>query len=206
MVSANANFHINIKGSDRCLFIGRTGSGKTTLAKAILNSSNVERYTVIDPKHMFTPAKGVSIVPEYVSYYKKQVIRNSQGNIVEEDAYRNALLQAWRRKNCIIYVDEATLVTRPRPILPEYGRVIRTGRERNVGIWSATQRPADIPSVLFTECEHIFCFQLTFDDDRKKVIRFTGDKAGKILRGLRGHDFCYYNVLDDECTKLSLTL
>lgn len=40
-----------IKVSERCAFFGRTGSGKTTLAKALL--AGVNSFVVLDAKHTF---------------------------------------------------------------------------------------------------------------------------------------------------------
>lgn len=104
----------------------------------------------------------------------------------------------------VIYGDEATLLTRPTILEPTLGKAIRTGRERGVAVWLSSQRPKNIPSEVFTESEHFFVFQLTYEDDFRKVASFTGDRMWEHaetvwpeeLEGTdrQNHDCIYYSV------------
>jgi DNA helicase HerA-like ATPase len=184
---------IVIKPSDRVFFAGRTGSGKTTLAKRLLVT--FPRFVILDPKHTLT-IPHVPIVKTYDRGKERQIIRVPIDKS-EKAAWEAAIEAVWRRGNTILYIDELTLITRARPILPALGKAIRTGRERGVGVWTGTQRPKEIPQEVFTEAEHIFTFQLTNVTDRLKVTHYTAEKLFRPLRHVRNHEFLYYNVLND---------
>lgn len=112
--------------------------------------------------------------------------------------------KVWEAGDTILYVDEATLVTPPRALIPQYSACVKTGRERDVAVWTGSQRPKEIPSAIFTESEHFFVFRLNWDADRQKVASFTADRmmeacSALMLGGERHkHDFVYYNVGNDR--------
>lgn len=193
---------ITINTSDRVCLFGRTGSGKTTLAKYLL--SRVNHYLVLDAKHTFS-IPNIPIVEEYNRSYDKQIIRADYD--AETEVYDDALLQSFAIGDIVVYLDETTLINpNTRTINPPLGRLIRTGRERSIGVWLSSQRPKDIPSVVFTEAEHFFLFQLQFKADREKVVDFTSERLEPALDSIRGHDAVYYNVLSDRIVRLKLRL
>lgn len=184
---------IEIRKDQRVFFCGRVGSGKTTLARAYL--AGVSNFAVLDPKHTFRMAD-VPIRATYTARDNRQIIRS-------EDGWEQSLYGIWRRHNIVCYIDEATLVNEGYGVRlsPMLGRIIRTGRELNVAAWIGTQRPKDIPSAVFTETEHFFIFQLNWKEDRKKVVSFTSSDIAPYLDELQGHEFIYYNVLDNSFVK-----
>lgn len=194
---------IDIKASNHVALFGRTGSGKSTLAKALL--LRFRRFAVLDAKHTFTvPGNGVITLPAYDKNVDRQIIRVPFDN--EYERWADSIERIWRDGNRILYIDEATLITKTRTILPEYGKAIRTGRERGIGVWSGTQRPKEIPSVIFTEAEHFFVFQLTYKPDRDKVVSFTGDGMEPFYAMAKDHNFVYYNVSSNEYTLTRLDM
>ncbi len=182
-----------------CLF-GRTGSGKTTLAKRLLSSFR-GRWLCLDPKWDFqlTTREGpVPIVEAYNPKLSQQILRvvPDEGELAR---YDEAIEQIWRDGESLLYIDEITLINPSRVALrPSLGKAVRTGRSRGLAVWSGSQRPKDIPSAVFTETEHFCVFQLQFKADREKVASFTGDNIASALKAIRRHDFVYYNVLDDS--------
>lgn len=202
--------NVNISRTDRACFFGRTGSGKTTLARSLLHSCNLP-YAVLDPKHRYRD-EGVKVTHGFNRKLREQIIRvDPLGGAEELELWDEVIYSIWKHGDTIIYADEATLLTPPRSILPELGRAIRTGRERNVGVWIGSQRPKDIPSVVFTEAEHFFLFRLQWEADRTKVSSFTSPyldrpyaamlREGRIAK----HDFMYYGVEDDRLIRCRAT-
>jgi ABC-type dipeptide/oligopeptide/nickel transport system ATPase component len=190
---------IVIRSDQRVCFFGRTGSGKTTLAVRILQASGA-RWAILDAKHGVS-VPGVPVVSTYASRLPQQIIRIPEAAetyaAIYWDYQVRRILRA--RKPAIIYIDELTLVNPSTRVLSRsIGRAIRTGRSQQIAVWCGSQRPTDIPSAVFTESEHFFVFQLTYARDREKVASFTGDAALPAIEGLRGHDFVYYNVLDNR--------
>lgn len=202
--------NVNISRTERACFFGRTGSGKTTLARSLLHSCNLP-YAVLDPKHRYRD-EGVKVTHSFNRKLAEQIIRvDPIGGDAELDLWDEVIYDIWKHGDTIIYADEATLLTPPRSILPELGRALRTGRERNVGVWIGSQRPKDIPSVVFTEAEHFFLFKLQWEADREKVASFTSEHVERpyreMLREGRAtkHDFIYYGVEDDRLIRCRAT-
>jgi DNA helicase HerA-like ATPase len=183
------------KPGERACFFGKTGAGKTTLAKKLLITS-AQPFVIIDNKHT-TSIPNVPIRETFSNGENYQIVRPNVDKEVSETAH--IVEMAWKRGNTIIYIDELTLANPQRTrLLPAFGRAIRTGRERKVSVWCGSQRPKDIPSNVFTETENFYIFRLVWDDDRKKVGSFTSNLMYKRQALLRGHDFLYYNVVSER--------
>ncbi len=190
-----------IRRNDRALFVGATGSGKTTLAKALMWGQ--PHVAVIDPKRTFSlpPGAGATITSD------RETVENWEGP--EPIIYRPGAesLRDWRaedwffwwayeRGNTLVYVDEATRVTNGSDLPPGYAACIQLGRERGVGTWHATQRPARVPLVLFTESEHIFAFRLRHPDDRGRISDYTDPDT--LERQPTGNQFWYWNDTEQD--------
>jgi DNA helicase HerA-like ATPase len=200
MVTASPT--INLKPEDRAAFFGRTGSGKTTLAKALL--LGYKRFVVIDAKHTVNMGPAIPIRRDFDKKLDRQIIRvpmydkkRDKRRTAELERWEDVIDAVWRAGNRIMYVDELTLITRPRPLLPSLAKAIRTGRERGLGVWSGSQRPKEIPSEVFTESEHFFIFQLGYALDRLKVVKFTRDELWKTTASIEGHRFTYFGVREN---------
>lgn len=190
-------YTIRIPPSDRAVFFGRTGTGKTTLAKVLLNG--VRSFVVLDAKHTFRMGS-TPILPDYDPDIDRQIVRVPP-DYDENDRWQEIIDRVWRTTTPttpygrVLYLDELTLLnpSAQRVSVP-LGRAIRTGRERRLGVWCGSQRPMQIPSAVFTEAEHIFTFALGFDKDREKVASFSGETYRRVIERLGGHRFAYYDV------------
>jgi hypothetical protein len=50
-----------------------------------------------------------------------------------------------------------------------FTQAARSGRELNIALFAASQRPSYIPTVVMTECDRLYLFQLDYKEDMKKV-------------------------------------
>lgn len=200
---------IRIARDDRVDFFGRTGSGKTTLARTLLRLADVP-FVVFDPKHRYTDGQ-VPIGTSYRRRRREQIVRAPASLTGADEAWfwDEQFYNVWKDGGRLLYVDEVTLVNpSTRILLPEYSRCIKTGRERGVGVWNGSQRPKDIPSAVFTEAEHFAIFRLQWSADRDKVASFTSDHIARHLAQLQRegrpakHDWVYFNVNDDAIVRV----
>lgn len=167
-----------IRNDQRCIFVGRTGSGKTTLADLLIRHLGY-RTVVIDPKHLWE-FPGYQLVTEYnpdpnvVRQLFRPRLREGDG-WRDTEAYLNAV---WSYGiPTVVYVDELTALSTPRKTIPVLADMVRLGRQRKIVPWTATQRPKEVPNLFLTEADHWFVFDLRHEDDRKKVAGFLGKKV-----------------------------
>lgn len=185
---------IRIRSSDRAVFVGATGTGKTTLAKGLMYGR--KRIAVLDPKRTFwlpdswSPTTYTTVAEFSRHEYQGPAIYRP--TVQEIDALcEDFFAICFEEGNLTVYVDEAASVTKTTKAAHSYERCLREGRERNVGTWSATQRPVFLPRVIFTESEHMFIFRLRHPDDRERMEDYTDPQIES--RVPRGHQFWYYN-------------
>ena len=165
---------ISISDEQRIAIVGTTGSGKTVLAAHLL--SGLTRVVVIDPKHTFNldGFKTGWQLPLFSKDYKL-IVRPRRG---QDERLGNLLYTLLGSGNLIIYVDElATMVNSYKLSVEVLEEIARTGRERHVGLWTATQRPAWIPKIFLTESETYIMFQLRTENDRKYMAGLMGDEV-----------------------------
>lgn len=200
---------INIKRGDRALFVGTTGSGKTLAAGSLLVGQ--PDVIVLDPKQQFEWPKGKEPANGIVTKNPKEVLAHAGPSPL---VFRPSLTMAkmgmewfwrwvWERGNTLVYIDETTLLCKSRTILSDgMGRAIQQGRQRDVGVWCATQRPANIPIPILSESEHMFIFRLRNPADLKRMSDYSDPKV--MQDPSSGHDFWYYNDRDQTLEKLNL--
>jgi ABC-type dipeptide/oligopeptide/nickel transport system ATPase component len=198
---------IIIKPDERVAIIGKTGSGKTELAKKLLE---LFPYTVVlDNKGTFGNDKNTKefVLPGFVlvrnfdslgeagKQYNKIVFRPD----AELEAHRNEFLEVmdafywwiYYRENCIVYTDEATAVCDSSNILPGHNACVKRGRELGIGCWNGTQQPVNVHNTLFSEAEHFFVFRTQLQSHRDKLSGFMGDNVKKKIPPK--YHFWYFN-------------
>lgn len=164
------------------LFVGRTGSGKTTLADRLIRHLGY-RTAVLDPKHRWE-FPGYKLVEHYDPSPQtiRQVFRPRDG---ETEDWRDAetfLKAVWGYGiPTVVYIDELTALSTPRRTIPILADFVRLGRQVGMGCWYASQRPKDVPSLFLSEAEHWTVFDLRYAADRDKCVGFLGENvAGRV--------------------------
>lgn len=174
---------IAIRQDERVALVGRTGSGKTFFARALLTGAR--RLVILDSKGTLRDWPGVIDVPishiaddqEHfdtllAEYGRLRVLISTpaEGETVARLAYHAGDL--------IVYIDEMYGVIPPGTRVGPWIQALYTrGRELGIGVWSGTQRPTWAPLVMFSEAEWFVVFQLLLEEDRRRVAGFFGEEA-----------------------------
>ena len=187
-----------IATNERAVFVGKTGSGKTYLARAL--AEGVERLVVFDPK-------GTLWKPDWAlvdwSDAGEKLLRKQQpcrlrvpAPLRGQPPWEYYMGLVWEAGDCLTYIDEVYGVALPgRPPSPELSALYTRGRERGVGTWGATQRPAWVPLFVISEAEWAFCFKLQLEDDRVAMVKRTGAPEFAIpVPAADRYGFRFYNA------------
>lgn len=189
----------NIKSNDRLFITGKTGSGKTFLAKYL--TANLNRLVVLDGKgtldswdlELYDEKNKRRLIEN--KPVRTRVVYNPQYTLQEN--WNDILETVYLSGNCTIYIDELYTVVPPGKNPNNYLTGIWTrGRELNIGGWASTQRPASIPFIVITESEFFFMFRLLMEEDKIRMSTFMGKSVLEPIKDKYG--FYYYDALEDN--------
>lgn len=195
-----ASNSVPIKSSERVSILGATGSGKTVLARHLIQG--LRRIVVIDPKHTFKPPARDFMPGSRLPLFRRDFRIIYRPRPDDDIPMASLLYEIWNRGNTVIYVDELATISDMYPATTqELANISRTGRERGVGVWASMQRPRFVPRVFLTESEIWFVFRLRSLDDRRYVAGFTGEETLDQLP-----PFSFWSVRPDEAQARPLKL
>ena len=183
-----------IESGQRVVAVGKTGSGKSYLMRHLV--SQLRRVMVLDPKSMINPdqwnldwasIRGVRDLGKGKD--ARLLVRG-----VTTDDWAYWLDAAWNVGNVVVYIDELYALVdfgqgKPPRVL---SRLYTQGREKLVGVWGATQRPAWVPMFTLSESDWFFAFRTQLSEDRKRLAELMGEEVLEQVPDK--HGFWEYNT------------
>lgn len=177
--------------TDRAALVGQTGTGKTTLARFLC--SQRPYVVVLDPKGLIH-WPGYEVHTSLSQLVKSQAARLTYRPLYHElqsEETIDAFFEwVYRRQNTLLYIDEVYAIAKGDQYPWHYGACLTRGRELNIAVYTATQRPARVPQIVFSESEHVYCFKLKLPRDRERVEEMAAIEADAIA-ALPKHHFFY---------------
>lgn len=193
----------------RAVIVGRTGSGKSSLASFILRNSP-SQWVILNPKGTAAYNKLPDAITINALDYRKIVAaikeRNRDGlaryrfiNIIPSRIHANFEVMddfiGWMHDSYVgvgLVADE--LYTLHKGGRPGDGLMawLTRGRELKQSFLGLTQRPAWISKFIFSEADYIGEMSLTIMEDRKTMYQNTGVEA--MLGNLPQYKWYWYDV------------
>lgn len=191
---------MQIKSNDRIFLAGKTGSGKTTLAKKMLYPMYTRRV-YWDIKHMnsdLLTCSSLATTPEELaaSIKKGKVSILYQPRDIHSYDFNRVCEIVYNTGNFALFVDEASKVCSSSWIEPWHDQIMTLGRERGVGIVNLTQRPRRCHNTVISEAEHFFIFRLQLETDVAKIKEILPRKYVDMVSALPYHHCIYTDNMD----------
>ncbi len=181
---------ISLRADERIFICGKTGSGKTFLARHL--TGRLKRLIVLDGKGtlgswgLLEWNRETRRALKSGEEVRTRVLLDTGARSADE-FWSEVFETIYGAGNVTIYIDEMYAIVDPgaRP-LPILTALYTRGRELGIGMWTATQRPTWIPLVCISEAEHIFLFRLNLDEDRRRMSAFMSDAVMQPIRDPHG--------------------
>lgn len=155
---------------DRMVNIGQTGSGKTWSGLwHISNASfHVRPYVIIDPKNedfgeIDAQEIEVGYMPKTPGIY---IMHPLPYEMPQVDAF---MMECWERTNIGLFIDEAMFHDEG----PGLQAVLTQGRAKLVPMIINTQRPVDIPRLIFNQASFFQIFPMNDKREMKSIRNFV---------------------------------
>lgn len=168
----------SIRYSDRVFMTGRTGCGKSTLARAMVMSAAAPRLIISPSDDEITDVPGALLVRDWRELIHLEVddvetVRFVPLDPGDADAYNCVYRWAFDRFPRYVWLDEAGLVM-PAQGWPRWGGAyIVQGRKRQLGHLALHTRPVEVAKNLIAQAAHVIAFQTPAPEDR----RYLADQA-----------------------------
>lgn len=166
----------------RGIFVGQTGCGKTTLARAVL--AFYRNVAVLDPKGLirWQGYRHFTKLKDAMAENPARFIYSPRAEELRDERFAEAFFKwIYSRRNTMAYVDEVYAVTERDEMPDHYHAILTRGRERGIGLLSSSQRPMRIPQAIMSESERWYIFRLNMPGDRKKVEQTVGITSEEIV-------------------------
>lgn len=194
---------IKLGRNDRGVVIGKTGCGKTTLAKFLIEDYTKPYSVTWNPKgsdnvyewkqrHVDTLS---SLYDDSEDKRYRRLVYTPHPTVAEEFNNQNEFFYwIYERKNTRLYIDEATAIVYSANKVPRFLlAVLNRGRERGISTLTATQRPSGVPMNILSESEHYYVFKTNLPQDKKRIEEITGISV-EDQEDLNDFEFYYFNV------------
>ena len=167
---------------ERAFITGWSGSGKTTLLREILREQ--DGVVVVDPKHTFTPHTDDEDKYETACSVSEAVKAIDDGsNIIfrpdvlgDGSDIAEMLREIYQRGNLTLAIDECYGLheARNRDVEKFLRAILTRGRELQIAVIAASQRPSWIPLFYLSESNRFYLFGLKLPNDKKRMSDVTG--------------------------------
>ncbi|HEV7738627.1 MAG TPA: hypothetical protein VGO47_14800 [Chlamydiales bacterium] len=199
--------------TNRVFLTGMTGSGKSVLAKQLLESR--ESVLIFDAKDdiKWKGYKRFSKLSNLISANPVRAIYAPNIHELDDKRYHDWFCKfAFERQKkflkkklfnpdtteglmTTLYIDEAYALTDGQELPFYYKASLTRGRSIGLETWSGSQRPKDIPQFLMSESENKYIFYLEMPQDREKIRKMCGIPEPVIESlSMDNHEFIYRNL------------
>ena len=182
--------------------VGRKGAGKSTYIRSHLGVC--PRVFAFDPMDEFDAIPNsfetISRAEQFFQWAKDRDTwagRYVPGGDLEE-AIEQVCPLVYRQGSCVFICEEIALYTRPGSVTSAFGKLVRTGRHKEISVVWATQRPAECAKSITALTDLWILFSITEPRDLDAIADRCGEEIANRVSALGQHDFIIWDVMARE--------
>jgi hypothetical protein len=192
---------IKLGRNQRGVLIGKTGCGKSTLARFLVEDVTKPYSVVWNPKGSDTVFRwnqkhvnSLSQLYDASDEGERRIIYTPHPTLAEDEANQAELFYwIYERGNTRFYIDEATQIVYNGGKPPRYlTAILNRGRERGISCLTATQRPSGVPMNILSESGDYYVFKTFLPQDQQRIEAITGISSEEQLN-LNDYEFYHFN-------------
>lgn len=157
------------------LIFGRTGSGKTYLAKRFIHK--LDRVIIIDKMFEYNEGQIFYSFPELAEFILKNKPENFKFvcRFENDDDIENLFKLCWYLKNLTLVVEESEMYISPYTKQSEFLKLIRYGRHKAISIIAIARRVVELSNDVKANADTIISYKqiLSKDIQYLKQLGFT---------------------------------
>lgn len=207
-----------IQPDEHVFICGQTGTGKSKVAEIYL--AGADAVVKLDTKGEYyerrkkgesawqglVEGRDFTVITKLGDIDKvptEKIIYVPDPEEMNEEYYNSLMGWIYKRENTILWIDELMEVCPSPAKYPSHLKSLYTrGRSKEATVWACTQRPSDIPSIVFGNSTHFFIFTMQLPQDRDKLVKGTG--MPEFYEQPGGHYFWYWKIGTEEPVKAIL--
>jgi hypothetical protein len=182
--------------------IGRKGTGKSTKLAEILASE--DRILIFDPmaEHDFIP-NNLQSLGELAEFFKWTKKKNEwaatfvPGEEIEQNI-EDVSKMVYNRGNLAFAIEEVPLICSPGHLPKILGKLIRTGRHREIDIYWTAQRAGECSRTLTSLTDEFILYSQTEPLDLDAIAKRCTSAVADRVAALHGHDYLVWDVARRE--------
>ncbi|MBS7252234.1 MAG: DUF87 domain-containing protein [Candidatus Freyarchaeota archaeon] len=158
------------KYAERCVILGKTGSGKTYFCREFLARLNVPRIIVYDIEWEYDCLQPCFVenelyrIKNYLYQPRFRLIFQPQTDSIE--VFEEVCGLIYSNYDILFVAEEIDTWEKSKGNLtPQFANLIKRGRKRGISVISISQRPAECHKTVIANAEHWFLFKLTYKGD-----------------------------------------
>jgi hypothetical protein len=214
-VSSKSSIPLTLKPDERHLFIGKTRSGKTFLARYLLEKMYQAGWpiTIVDsPDHFWygkdgePPKKGEGtilaprLVEKFQDRFRCQIYQPPTSQGWDDPVLLQYMTDCFEHGHRVVYFDELFGVVDEHHIPSIFQQLWAQGRKIDLSAWCCTQQPVRIPDMVKSQAENIYCFQIFNSKHRELMATYLNNPQVKDL--ILPERYFWYRGFDMPVAKL----
>jgi len=188
---------IRLKAGERGALIGSAGSGKSSLAKALLEKE--KSLVVVDPKRDFD-MPGLKIFNNADKLIKydapRSIYRPDVNDFVNMTEYNKVYEHVFNSGDMTVYTDDPVGIMSVHKFPLFMQACYQLGRSKGITCLSAFQRPTLLPGFVMSECRRFYAFLVPYPPDVKKLTSMIPGYSPSLVK--KRYSFAYFEIYGEK--------